>query len=74
MLRREFITLIGGAAAGPFAAMAQEAGRTYRLGVLLPFTRDLPANVAFFNEVRSRGFIEGQNLTVDTALSDRTSI
>jgi len=65
MLRREFITLIGGAAAGPFAAMAQEAGRTYRLGVLLPFTRDLPANVAFFNEVRSRGFIEGQNLTVD---------
>jgi putative ABC transport system substrate-binding protein len=65
MLRREFITLIGGAAAGPFAAMAQEPGRTYRLSCLLPFTRDVPVNVAFFDEVRRRGFIEGQNLTID---------
>jgi len=65
MLRREFITLIGGAAAGPFAAMAQEPGRTYRLGCLLPFTRDVPVNVAFFDEVRRRGFIDGQNLTID---------
>lgn len=65
MLRREFITLIGGAAAGPFAAMAQEPGRTYRLGCLLPFTRDLPLYVAFFDEVRRLGFIEGQNLTID---------
>jgi putative ABC transport system substrate-binding protein len=65
MLRREFIILIGGAAAGPFAAMAQELGRTYRLGCLLPFARDVPVNVAFFDEVRRRGFIEGQNLTID---------
>src|SRR5882757_1057376 len=66
MRRREFFTLVAGAMVEwPFAAMAQESGRTYRLGVLLPFTRDLPANVAFFNEVRSRGFIEGQNLTID---------
>src|SRR5882757_6896864 len=65
MLRRKFISLVGGAAAAPFAAMAQESGRTYRVGVLLPFTRDLPANVAFFDEVRRRGFIEGQNLTID---------
>jgi len=65
MLRREFITLIGGAAARPFAAMAQEPGRTYRLGCLLPFTRDVPVNVAFFDEVRRRGFIDGQNLTID---------
>jgi len=65
MLRREFITLIGGGAAGPFAAMAQEPGRTYRLGCLLPFTRDVPVNVAFFDEVRRRGFIDGQNLTID---------
>src|SRR5262249_38395735 len=49
----------------PFAAMAQQAGRTYRLGCLLPATRDVPVNVAFFEELRRRGFIEGQNLTVE---------
>ena len=65
MRRREFITLVGGAiVTWPFAALAQ-AGRTYRLGVLLPLTRDAPVNVAFFEELRRRGFVEGQNLTID---------
>ena len=66
MKRREFITVFGGAAAVcPLAARAQEAGRTYRLGCLLPLPRDAPINVAFFNELQRRGFIEGQNLTVE---------
>jgi putative ABC transport system substrate-binding protein len=64
--RREFITLVGGAAlAGPLAARAQQAGRTYGLGVLLPHPRDVPINAAFLDEFRRRGFIEGQNLTVE---------
>jgi putative ABC transport system substrate-binding protein len=63
--RREFIALVGASVTWPFAALAQQAGRTYRLGCLVPFTRDAPVNVAFFDGLRRRGFIEGQNLTVE---------
>jgi putative ABC transport system substrate-binding protein len=65
MKRRAFIALMGASVAWPFAAMAQQAGRTYRLGWLSPFARDASFNIAFFNELRRRGFIEGQNLTID---------
>jgi hypothetical protein len=40
MRRREFIALVGASVAWPFAAMAQQAGRTYRLGFLVPAPRD----------------------------------
>ena len=46
------------------AARAQEAGRTYRLGVLVPTPRQSPAVLALFDELRLNGFIEGQNLDV----------
>jgi ABC-type uncharacterized transport system substrate-binding protein len=66
MQRRAFITLLGGAtAAWPLAALAQEAGRTYRLGGLSAGPRDTPYFVAMFENLRRLGFIEGQNLTVD---------
>ncbi len=67
--RRDFITLLGGAAAAcpllPLCAEAQEPGRTYRLGGLFPSPRDAPQIVAMFEELRRFGFIEGQNLTVN---------
>jgi ABC transporter substrate binding protein len=63
--RREFITLLGGAAAAwPLAAWAQQSDRTYRLGFLIPTSRQTPAVAAFFDELRLNGFIEGQNLTI----------
>jgi putative ABC transport system substrate-binding protein len=66
MRRREFIALVGGAAAArPLAVRAQEAARTYRLGVLTFSARNAPYMVAMFDELRRQGFIEGQNLTVD---------
>jgi putative ABC transport system substrate-binding protein len=65
MHRREFIALMGGvAAAWPIAARAQEPGRIYRIGFLLPAPRETPAVVDFFDELRLNGFIEGQNLLV----------
>jgi putative tryptophan/tyrosine transport system substrate-binding protein len=63
MRRREFIALMGASVAWPFAAMAQQARRIYHMGCLLPS----PPNeyAAFFDGLRLRGFIEGQNLTVE---------
>src|SRR5262249_25837180 len=64
MRRREFIALISGAATWPLAAQAQEPGRIYRLGFLIPSPRQAPATIAFFDALRRNGFIEGQNLAV----------
>lgn len=65
MRRREFIAFAGASVAWTFAALAQQAGRTYRLGGLVPRARDAPVNAAFLDEFRRRGFSEGQNLTVE---------
>jgi putative ABC transport system substrate-binding protein len=63
--RRDLITLIGGApAAWPLVARAQQLGRTYRLGFFLPVARHAPAMIAFFDELRVHGFVEGQNLAI----------
>ena len=67
-MRREFITLLGGAAATwPFVARGQEPGRIYRLGALFTSPRDAPHYVALFDELRRLGFIEGKNLMIDAA-------
>jgi putative tryptophan/tyrosine transport system substrate-binding protein len=64
--RREFIALIGGATLGcPLAASAQESGRSYRIGVITRSPRMGTNYVAFFDELRRQGFVEGQNLAVD---------
>jgi putative ABC transport system substrate-binding protein len=65
MRRREFITLMGASVAWPFAALAQQAGRTYRLGVVTASPRNIPAFVAIIDELRRFGFVEGQNLTIE---------
>ena len=50
----------------PFGAEAQEVGRSYHYGVLSPFRCEgTPVNVAFRDEMHRRGFIKGQNVTVD---------
>jgi len=70
MRRRDFITLLGGAAAAwPHAAHGQQADRMRRVGVLINALTDDPvqrSNVAAFEQVlRSLGWQPGQNLTLD---------
>jgi putative ABC transport system substrate-binding protein len=61
MKRRDFITLLSGAATWPFAAQAQEPGRIYRIGFLIPTPRDRPPVVAFFDELRLNGSLQALN-------------
>jgi putative tryptophan/tyrosine transport system substrate-binding protein len=65
MRRREFIALLAASVAWPFAALAQQPGRTYRVGGLSVGPRNGPVVAAMFDELRRFGFIEGQNLTID---------
>jgi putative ABC transport system substrate-binding protein len=65
MRRREFIALMGASVTWPFAAMAQQSGRTYRLGGVTSSPRNSLSNGAMLDELRRLGFIEGQNLTIE---------
>jgi putative ABC transport system substrate-binding protein len=68
--RREFITLLSGAAAAwPVAARAQQPDRMRLIGVLLPITKDdpdyLPWITAFRQALLELGWIEGRNMRLD---------
>jgi putative ABC transport system substrate-binding protein len=69
MKRREFTSLIGGAAAWPFAARAQQGGRMRRIGMLVNRAEDDPeaqANVAgFVQTLQSLGWNRDRNVQID---------
>jgi len=62
--RREFITLIGGAAAWPLAGRAQQAPRAARLGYLAPASNP-ELQQALLGGLRDLGYVEGQNLAIE---------
>jgi putative ABC transport system substrate-binding protein len=69
MKRRDFITLLGGAAAWPLAARAQQADRMRRVGILMPFPKgDTEQGTrvrAFRQELGKLGWTDGANVQFD---------
>ena len=59
--RREFITLLGGAAAWPLAAGAQQGDRVRRIGLLMGYEND----TVVIQEFAKLGWTDGQNLRMD---------
>lgn len=73
MKRRDFVTLLVGAAVGwPFVASAQQAGKVYRIGILE--TRPAAQNADNFNALRKGlrdlGYVEGQNRVIEYRSSE----
>src|SRR5215813_2088618 len=70
MKRREFITLLGGAAAWPLAARAQQPGAMRRVGVLMNRAADNPEGqdrlAAFHQGLQELGWNVGRNVRIDT--------
>jgi putative ABC transport system substrate-binding protein len=67
MKRRSFITLLGGTAAWPMAARAQQTPRRRpRLGILIYSTPERDPNTqSFLRGLRDLGYIDGQNIDIE---------
>jgi putative ABC transport system substrate-binding protein len=65
--RRDFITLLGGAAAWPVAARAQQGDRMRRIGVLMSGDENDPEGrySAFTQVLAKLGWTDGRNVRVD---------
>ena len=57
MRRRDFIAVVGGAAAWPFAAQAQQSGKLPRIGSI--HTVQSENSEAFFEGLREAGYLDG---------------
>jgi putative ABC transport system substrate-binding protein len=62
--RRQFVALFGGAATWPLAALAQQP-KVWRIGVLAPVPPTPVMLRAFRDGLRGRGYVEGQNLSIN---------
>jgi putative ABC transport system substrate-binding protein len=69
MKRRQFITLLGGAAAWPVTARAQQGSRMRRIGALIGGAENDPTRQAWFADFRGAlaklGWIEGRGIRID---------
>jgi putative ABC transport system substrate-binding protein len=67
MRRREFITLLGSAAAAspPFAARAQQSEKKYTVGILSAGGESTALSAAFSDALRELGWVEGRNVVFE---------
>jgi ABC-type uncharacterized transport system substrate-binding protein len=69
MNRREFITIVGTAAAWPFSTLAQQPEPMRRIGALMSFAandREAPSRIAAFHDgLQQLGWIEGRNIHIE---------
>ena len=63
--RRDFVTMLGGAAAWPLAARAQQPAKVPLVGVLVSASPPHPFADAFWRGLRALGYSEGQNIKVE---------
>ena len=70
--RRAFITLLGGAAAWPLAARAQQTGKVWRIGFLSAQPRAGSGSVyaGFQQGMRELGYVEGQDFVSEWRSAD----
>ena len=68
MNRRDFVTLLGGAAAWPLAAQAQQGDRVRRIGVLMGVDENDPVGKtwlsAFIQALADLGWTDGRNVQI----------
>src|SRR5438128_2157428 len=78
MRRRDFITLLGGAAAWPLAARAQQPERVRRIGVLMYLAADDAQGqarlAAFTQALKQLGWSDGRNVRIDTRWANADDI
>src|SRR5262252_5470737 len=71
--RRDFITLLSGAAAWPLAARGQAVGKVPRIGYLSPGSAS-PGPLAYHDEfqrgLRELGYVEGRNIVIEYRFAD----
>jgi hypothetical protein len=77
MRRREFITLLGGAATWPLVARAQQGERVRRIGVLMNRAENDPEGqarvAAFLCALQQSGWTDGRNAHIDTRWGARAA-
>jgi len=68
--RREFVALMGGAAAWPTAVRAQQGEQMRRVGVLVNLAANDPMGqarvAAFVQGLQAAGWVDGRNVQIDT--------